>query len=74
MSKLFTGEKASIYDDTSKEKHSLTRKLVGYWNWRCKRQGYLLRYLTQNVYIDTPEQSRKCTQKSEHVIDNDHAT
>ena len=27
---------------TSTEKHSLTRKLVGYWNWRqrwCKKEG-----------------------------------
>ena len=27
---------------TNKEKHSLTRKLVGYWNWRqrwCKKEG-----------------------------------
>ena len=31
-----------IYNDTSKEKHSLTRKLVGYRNWRqrwCKKEG-----------------------------------
>ena len=30
------------YIDTSKEKHSLTRKLMGYRNWRqrwCKKEG-----------------------------------
>ena len=30
------------YEHTSKEKHSLTRKLVGYRNWRqrwCKKEG-----------------------------------
>ena len=29
-------------EETSKEKHSLTRKLVGYRNWRqwwCKKEG-----------------------------------
>ena len=31
-----------IYSYTCKEKHSLTRKLVGYRNWRqrwCKKEG-----------------------------------
>ena len=39
----FTIEKwYSLEDDTSKEKHSLTRKMVGYRNWRqrwCKKEG-----------------------------------
>ena len=35
-------ENTALYKDASKEKHSLTRKLVGYRNWRqkwCKKEG-----------------------------------
>ena len=35
-------EKAKAPTETSKEKHALTRKVVGYKNWRqrwCKKEG-----------------------------------
>ena len=46
-----------MYNGTSKEKHSLTRKLVGYRNWRqwhCKKKGNKVlrkRVMRQKSYI-----------------------